>query len=80
MGACLYVDAKGQGAILCLDLASPCTRRSGPRPRLLSNKRDSLKLEHTNNDTKIPFSFKSLKEKDRLYSIMWEYVPESGPS
>ena len=36
---------------------------------------ESLQLEHFNNGEHLPFSFTSEGEKNRLYSIMWEYVP-----
>ena len=37
---------------------------------------ESLQLEHYNNGEHLPFSFTSKGERDRLYSLMWEYVAE----
>ena len=37
---------------------------------------DRLQLEHYNRGNHIPFQFKTKAQKERLYSIMWEYVPQ----
>ena len=34
---------------------------------------NALQIEHFNKGVHIPFSFSSPKEKERLYSIVWEY-------
>jgi hypothetical protein len=36
----------------------------------------ALQLEHYNKGEHIPFAFKSAKDRDQLYSMMWEYVPK----
>ena len=35
---------------------------------------NSLQLEHYNKGNHIPFPFKTNEEKDKLYSIIWEYA------
>lgn len=37
---------------------------------------DSLKIEHYNQGNHIPIPFRSESDRERLYSIMWEYVPK----
>jgi hypothetical protein len=37
---------------------------------------ESLQREHYNNGEHIPFSFTSSRDKNLLYSLMWEYARE----